>query len=74
MKNKPTDSLYDEQFFALLEYSNTLKGRLLIVGDFNFHFDAPSNTYTAGLIDLLDAFNLAQTVTTPTHKNGHVLD
>ena len=62
-----------EQFPDLLEY-NTLKGCSLIVGGFNFHYDVPTNTYTSWLIDLLDSFNLRQSVTTPTHRSGHILD
>ena len=73
-KNKPTDSLFIGQFPALLEYRNTVKGRLLIVGDFRFCFDTPSNTYTSRLIGLLDAFSLTQAVIASTHKQGHVLD
>ena len=34
----------------------------------------PTNTYTSRLIDLLDSFNLCQSVTTPTHRSGHILD
>ena len=56
-----------EQFPDLLEYNTTLKGCSLIVGDFNFHYDVPTNTYTSRLIDHLDSFNLCQSVTTPTH-------
>ena len=63
-----------EQFPDLLEYNNSLKGCSLIVGDFNFHHDVPTNTYTSRLIDLLDSFNLCQSVTTPTHRSGHILD
>ena len=41
---------------------------------FNFHYDVPTNTYTSRLIDLLDSFNLCQSVTTPTHRSGHIFD
>ena len=63
-----------QQFPDLLEYNNSLKGCSLIVGDFNFHYDVPTNTYTSRLIDLHDSFNLRQSVTTPTHRTGHILD
>ena len=63
-----------EHFPDLLEYNNSLKGCSLIVGDFNFHYDVPTNTYTSRLIDLHDSFNLRQSVTTPTHRSGHILD
>ena len=62
-----------QQFPDLLEY-NSLKGCSLIVGDFNFHYDVPTNTYTSRLIDLLDSFNLCQSVIAPTHRSGHILD
>ena len=63
-----------EQFPDLLEYNNSLKGCSLIVGDFKFHYDVTTNTYTSRLIDLLESFNLCQSVTTPTHRSGHILD
>ena len=72
-KNHLKDSFFMEQFPDLLEY-NSLKGCSLIVGDFDFHYDVPTNTYTSRLIDLLDSFNLGQSVTTPTHRSGHILD
>ena len=72
-KNQLKDSLFMEQFPDLLEY-NSQKGCSHIVGDFNFHYDVPTNTYTSRLIDLLDSFNLRQSLTTPTHRSGHILD
>ena len=68
------DSLFMEQFPDLLEYNNSPKGCSLIVGDFKFHNDVPTNTYTSRLIDLLESFNLCHSVTTPTHRSGHILD
>ena len=55
-KNQLKDSLLMEQFPDLLEYNNSPKGCSLIVGDFNFHYYVPTNTYTSRLIDLLDSF------------------
>ena len=63
-----------EKFPDLLAYNNSLKGCSLIVGDLNFHYDVPANTYTSRLIGLLDSFNLCQSVTTPIHRSGHILD
>ena len=63
-----------EQFPDLLEYNNSPKGCSLIVGDFNFHYDVSVNTYTSRFIELLDSFNLCQSVTTPTHRSGHIRD
>ena len=61
-----------EQFPDLLEY-NSLKGCSVIDGDFSFHYAVPTNSYTSKLIDLLNSFNLCQSVTTPTHQSGHIL-
>ena len=63
-----------EQFPDLLECNNSPKGCSLIVGDFNLHYNVAVNTYTSRLIDLLDSFNLCQSVTTPTHRSGHIRD
>jgi hypothetical protein len=73
-KNRLKDSTFIDEFPELLAYSNSLKGAYLLVGDFNFHFDVPSNTYTAKLIDILDSFGLVQPVRVPTHRHGHTLD
>nr|KAG5691975.1 hypothetical protein BaRGS_011366 [Batillaria attramentaria] len=73
-KNKLTDSLFFDQFPDLLDYCNTLKGNLIILGDFNFHHDLPTNPNTARLLDILNMFSLSQAVKEPTHNRGHTLD
>ncbi|WP_419615364.1 endonuclease/exonuclease/phosphatase family protein, partial [Thiolapillus sp.] len=73
-KNKLTDSLFFEQFPDLLEHCNSLAGNSFILGDFNFHYDCPLNPYTSRLNDLLSMFDLQQSVNSPTHKRGHILD
>ena len=42
-KNQLTDSLFFQELPDLLEHGNTLKGSLLVVGDFNIHVDVPTN-------------------------------
>ena len=73
-KNKLTDSLFVEEFPDFLEYANSLKGSLLIVGDFNFHFDNPTQLYTAKILDIICSFDLCQSVSEPTHARGHIVD
>ena len=73
-KNKLTDSLFVEQLSAFLEYCNSIPGYLLILGDFNFHFDRPTDQHISKILDLLKIFNLAQSVNLPTHTHGHILD
>jgi endonuclease/exonuclease/phosphatase (EEP) superfamily protein YafD len=73
-KNKLTDVMFLEEFSGFLEYANELNGSLLIVGDFNYHFDVPSGTYTSKIIDMLNMFDLSQHVAGPTHVRGHTVD
>ena len=73
-KNGLKDSLFIEEFTELLTFCNTLKGSYVICGDFNFHYDQPTCTFTARLIDLFDSFGLVQSVRAPTHRRGHIID
>ena len=40
-KNKLTDSMFFDEFTDLMDFSNTLSGGTVIVGDMNVHFDRP---------------------------------
>ncbi len=48
--------------------------RLVILGDFNIHICCSSNGLAREFLNLIDSFNLVQSVTGPTHKLGHTLD
>ena len=73
-KNKITDSLFLDQFSDLLDRCNFLRGSLIILGDFNVHYDCPQNSTTARAMDLPFHFNLTQSVSQATHEKGHILD
>ena len=73
-RNNLSDSMFLQQFPKLLEFAHTTPGCLLILGDFNFHFDCPSDPCMAKILDFLNIFNLEQSVRTPTHKGGHIID
>ena len=73
-KNKLTDSLFVEQLSAFLEYCNSIAGCLLILGDFSFHFDHPTDQHVSKILDLFHIFNVAQYVNLPTHTHGHIPD
>lgn len=47
---------------------------LLISGDFNLHFDVPTDVDGIRFRDLLDSMGLSQHVKRPTHFHGHTLD
>ena len=46
----------------------------MIAGDFNFHVDDPENRNALRFLDMLNTFDLQQSVTECTHKKGHILD
>ena len=63
-----------QQFSSLLEVVSTLPGHLLILGDFNIHWDKPDNPERIEFADLIDTFGLKQLVNEPTHTGLHTLD
>jgi hypothetical protein len=67
-------SIFFNEFPILIENLAGLPGRLLVVGDFNFHLDVSTNRDAILFLDLLDSNNLIQHVETPTHNRGHLLD
>ena len=44
------------------------------MGDFNFHFENVENNNSRKLHDIIDMFNLTQSVSEPAHNQGHLLD
>ena len=48
--------------------------QLLIAGNFNIHVDAPEDSDSIKLLDLLESFSLRQHVAGPTHFLGHTPD
>ena len=73
-KNELTKSMFMDEFGDFLESHTLSSGELIIAGDFNFHLDKPGMRDTIVFMGLLEAANLQQHVTTPTHKDGHILD
>ena len=48
--------------------------KLIIGGDFNIHFDEPTNNSTKKLKDIFNSYNLRNQIYFPTHSMGHTLD
>ncbi len=63
-----------KDFSSLLADLGDVVGPLMIVGDFNVHIDDRNSPVTNSFVQLLDEHGLTQHVSTPTHKNGHILD
>ena len=73
-KNKLTKTVFLQELSELLELLSTSSGKLLLVGDFNFHLDDVSDLDTRKLVTLLESVTLSQHIHEPTHKSGHTLD
>ena len=75
-KNGLSVSDFVEQFTVFLDSIVTLKGKLIIAGDFNIHWDKDNEECKERkeFEMLLNTYNLKQLVTGPTHEKGHTLD
>ena len=74
-KNAFTDTMFFlYQFPEFFEYCDTLSGKVLIMGDFNIHFETLNDHNSRKMHDISEIFSLSQSVTEPTHKHGHLLD
>ena len=72
--NKIRKCAFMSEFADLLECVATQPGKLVILGDFNVHWDVRSNPESLKLSSLLDSFGMKQHVITSTHIAGHTLD
>ena len=72
--NKLLKSAFISDFSDLLETVATSSGKLVVLGDFNIHWDIQSDKETSDFASLLDSFGLEQHVHTSTHIAGHTLD
>ena len=72
-QNGLTVSLFFDEFPALLERLAVASGKLLLLGDFNFHIDDTTNRQASNFLELLNNHNLVQHIIGPTHKDSHTL-
>ena len=72
--NKIAKSLFIEEFSTLLEHIAMLPGKVLILGDFNVHWDKADDPERQQCADLLQSSGLTQHVNFMTHIRGHTLD
>ena len=66
--------ILDIQFADILDIYATLPDELVIVGDFNFHFDINTDVHVRRFRDLLYSHGMTQYVEVATHQEGHILD
>ena len=65
--------MFFNQFSDFLN-TPTVPDKTLLMGDFNFHSENVENNNYRKLHDIIDMFNLTQSVSEPTHNQGHLLD
>ena len=70
---EPTDTFLSE-FQSYIDQHAITSGKLISVGDFNFHYENKVNRDSGKYHDLLYSLNLDQHVQEPTHEKGHMLD
>ena len=73
-ENGYTVAQFIAEFSDYMEKIVPSSGRLLIGGDFNFHWDKPQDPDTIRIRDTLSSLNLQQHVSGATHISGHCLD
>lgn len=49
-------------------------GNVLILGDFNLHFDMDTSSPAVSLLSIIKMFNFTQHVSGPTPSKGHTLE
>lgn len=74
-KARFTESTFLEEFKDYLGDLSNKPGQPIIAGDFNIHVERPTDFYPKKFLDLLDQYNLKQSVPlVPTHDQGGTLD
>ena len=73
-KNGSSFNQFLSDFSDLMERIITYQAKIILAGDFNIHFDLPSNSQTSQFMDILETFDLQQHINGPTHCSGHTLD
>ena len=72
--NRFTPKEFLEEFDEFLNIYFHESSLHIILGDFNFHYDCPQETYVKQITNIFKARDLIQTVTEPTQNSGHILD
>jgi exonuclease III len=65
---------FHSEFADFLAQQVDVHSSLLVIGDFNIHWDRPDHPDTKHLKDTLDAHSFTQHVLDPTHRDGHIID
>ena len=73
-KNRLSTADLLEELPDFFEEYSLVPGRVIFLGDFNIHWNMPSNPARTKFANILDTFNLVQHVLESTHVDGNILD
>jgi len=72
--NKLTVPAFLEEFDSFLDTINALPGKIMLVGDFNVHWNKPTHSDVRRFMTIVSSFGFNQHVDKPTHRFGNTLD
>ena len=67
-------STFLDEFTHYLDATTTVSGQLMIVGDFNLHYESATSQQSQKFRILLSSTNMKQSVMEATYDRGHLLD
>ena len=73
-KNKLTGAMFLEEFNDFVGKIAIMHERIVLIGDFNIHWELPDKKVVQNFAVMLQSAGLHQHVTTATHQSGHTLD
>ncbi|XP_072025269.1 uncharacterized protein [Amphiura filiformis] len=73
-ENRFRHSDFIAEFDNFVDDISILPGKMLLVGDFNVHWDRPDKSDVIQFSNIITSANLMQHVDRPTHTYGHILD
>ena len=72
--SKLKKSLFVDELSDYIEHTATLSGKLILIGDFNVHWDCEEDSERMELATFLNDYDLVQHMKALTHERGHTLD
>ena len=74
-KNGLKNSDFVAELPFLLDHINFLRGKSIILGDFNVQFNKKENYLTKSILDITSSYDLTQGVNEPTfYRSGNIID
>lgn len=70
----PEWDIFNTEFSELLSNLQSIPGKHIVLGDFNFHVNDPEDAQARKFTALIEQYNFSQHVTFPTHDAGNTLD